>query len=59
MRRALHILTRPIEPLAEAIIRRQRAQPEMRVVVIRLDQPDPDYPALLEEIFKSDSVEVW
>ena len=57
---ALHLITRPDDPLAREIIACQRAQNGSEVVeVFDLTVPAPDYSALLEEIFSADSVAVW
>lgn len=60
MRRVLHILTRPEDPLARMVIDGQSAA-ELEVVVVPIYDagPDTDYGVLLEEIFKADSVQVW
>jgi hypothetical protein len=55
MARVLHILTRPGDELAAGIL----AETPPEVVFVDLTAPDPDYAALLEEIFKADSVQVW
>ena len=55
----LHILTRPNDPLAEAVVCEQRAQPGQEVRVADLTQPEPDYERLLEQIFEADSIAVW
>ena len=59
MRAVLHIVTRPNDTLAAAIIATQRKQPEAQVKVADLTAPEPDYSALLEAIFAADSVSVW
>jgi len=59
MQAVLHILTRPADTLAGEIITRQTSQPEVKVEVVDLTQPEPDYAALLEKIFAADSVAVW
>ena len=60
MRRVLHIVTRPEDPLARMVIDGQNAT-ELEVVEVPLDDagPETDYGVLLEEIFKADSVQVW
>ena len=55
----LHILTKPEDALVRAIIAEQSRQPGTDVRVADLTQPQPDYEALVEEIFAADSVEVW
>jgi hypothetical protein len=59
MRTVLHILTRPQDAFAEDLIRRQRALPETRIVVIDLTGPDPDYGELLDRVFEADSIQSW
>ena len=64
MPKLLHILTRERDSLAIELIERQRAQAgqqsaETVGVVVDLTQPDPDYAALLEQIFAADSIAVW
>lgn len=55
----LHILTRPEDALAQEIISRQAQEPDTRVEVMDLTQPEPDYANLLEKIFAADSLTVW
>ena len=59
MKRILHIVTRPMEPAVEQLILDQRQCPGQEVLVHRLDQGDPDYRRLLEEVFQADSIECW
>jgi len=59
MRTVLHILTKPADTFAGEIISRQTSQPDVRVEVVDLAQPTPDYLALLEKIFAADAVAVW
>ena len=60
MTSALHILTRPDDPLPREIIDRQRAQKSPEAVdVFDLTVPAPDYSALLQKLFSADSVAVW
>lgn len=59
MRTILHILTRPEDELTREIIAKQRAMAEARVEVVKLTSGEPDYDALVEKIFATDSVEVW
>ena len=59
MSKLLHILTKPNDPLATKIIETQRSQPKREVKVVDLTKPDPDYRALLKEIFAADSAQVW
>ncbi len=55
MPHVLHILTRPADDLAASIL----PETPSTVAVVDLTAPEPDYAALLEEIFKADSVQVW
>ncbi|MEK7674409.1 MAG: hypothetical protein AAB676_01070 [Verrucomicrobiota bacterium] len=59
MVRILHILTKPDDALAAEIISGQGRLPDHSVKIVDLTGPDPDYRALLEDIFAADSVEVW
>ncbi|MBI4664615.1 MAG: hypothetical protein HY735_37965 [Verrucomicrobia bacterium] len=59
MRRLLHILTKPDDTFAQAVIEAQRQLPDHAVMVVDLAASEPDYAALLEEIFAADSVQVW
>jgi hypothetical protein len=55
----LHILTKSDDDLASEIISLQRQKASMTVKTFDLTQSEPDYRALLEEIFDADSVTVW
>ena len=59
MQTVLHILTRADDELATEVIRRQEANPQVRLKVSNLTTDSPDYSQLLEDIFTADSVEVW
>jgi hypothetical protein len=59
MARILHILTRPEDSLAKEIIARQKEFPADEIEIADLTKPNPDYKHLLEQIFASDSVEIW
>ena len=59
MRRVLHIVTRPADAASAELIAAQRELAAHEVRVCDLTQPEPDYRALLEEIFAADSVAVW
>ena len=61
MKQVLHILTRKEDDLAQAIMENQRCIGDAEVVVETADLTvdKPDYSALLEQIFKADSVCVW
>ncbi|HMJ91271.1 MAG TPA: hypothetical protein VK530_15730 [Candidatus Acidoferrum sp.] len=58
MRTILHILTKPADDLTRAIIETQRTLPDTKIEVMALDS-DPNYDAMVEKIFASDSIEVW
>ena len=55
----LHLLTKPDDAFAQAIIAAQESQPDNRVDAVDLTQPQPDYAALVGKIFSADSVAVW
>lgn len=59
MRRILHILTAEKRPFASELIQHQAASSNCEVETFDLNQPGPDYDALLEKIFSADSVAVW
>jgi hypothetical protein len=59
MRRILHILTGSNDELPQKIITIQQADRDYEVIVAELNGPSPDYDALLREIFKADSIELW
>lgn len=59
MRRVLHILTQPDDPLAREMIAHQQARPENEIRVADLTERQPDYKELLEQIFAADSVQSW
>ena len=60
MRRVLHIVTRPKDPLVRMVIDGQN-DTDLEVVEVPLYDagPETDYSVLLEEVFKADSVQVW
>ena len=59
MPRLLHILTRPADAQAAAVIEAQKQLPENEVFVVDLTQPDPDYGRLVDEVFAADSIASW
>jgi hypothetical protein len=59
MNKVLLIITTTNDPLNELVISNEESLPNHQVKVIDLTSGEPDYPALLEEIFSSDSVQVW
>jgi hypothetical protein len=54
----LHICLRT-DHLVDQVISHHREQVDMRVIVVDLQQPDPDYDALVTAIFAADHVAVW
>ena len=58
MRTILHIITRTEDELTRELIAQQRALLETEVEVADLTAAAPDYDALVEKIFTTDSVEV-
>ncbi len=59
MRHLLIIQTHPENPLAQHLRKAQEANPDQKVERVDLTTRDaPDYPALVEKIFKADSVQV-
>lgn len=59
MRRILHILNRPADPVVTRLIEDQRRSADHEVVVHPLEGDAPEYRLLLEEVFKADSIECW
>ncbi len=59
MRTVLHILTRPEDPTARAVVEAQRQDPELKVEVVDLTPAQPDYDALVDAIFRAESIAVW
>jgi len=59
MRNVLLILTRSLEPLNDVVVAAEQALPDVRVQVMDLTAETPDYAALLDAVFKADSVQVW
>ena len=59
MKQILHILTQPAKPSVEQLILDQRQLPDQKILVISLNQENPDYRLLLEKVFQSDSIECW
>jgi hypothetical protein len=54
----LHLCLRT-DDLTDRVIARQRRQEHAEVVVVDLNQTDPDYDALVTAIFAADRVAVW
>ncbi len=59
MSKVLLIITKVNDPLNEVVVANEQSLPNHQVKVIDLTSGEPDYPSLLEEIFSSDSVQVW
>ncbi len=59
MRAILHIKSDTADARAEAVIRGQIAQADLRLELVDLRVAEPDYDALLDKIFAADSVAVW
>jgi hypothetical protein len=59
MKTALHVLVRPDDPTARAVLEAQRQDPELKVEVVDLAAAQPDYAALVEALFRADSIAVW
>ncbi len=60
MQRHLHILcdsTR--QDFVRELIARQQSLPEVETIEITLAEDGTDYPRLLEEVFRADTVTVW
>lgn len=58
MRTILHIVTRE-DALSRDIIEQQRTLADVRIEVMPLTAPAPDYDLLIEKIFAADSIEVF
>ena len=59
MRLLLLILTRPDDELAREIITEQKRDEDNQTIVADLTGAQPDYKALLENIFEADSLQIW
>ena len=61
MKTILHVLTRPEDPLADAVIAAQSGLPETRLASIRLTESgSPEqYRELVAKTFAAESVQVW
>jgi len=59
MRHILHIITKPDDALAQAIIEQQRRAPNRKTETVDLTQKNPSYDELVTKIFDADSIEVW
>ena len=58
MSRILHIITHNDGALSADVIRRQRDSNEITATIADLTSADPNYSALLDEIFEADSVQL-
>jgi hypothetical protein len=58
MASVLHICLRT-DDLVDQVISQHREQAGLRVIVVELNQPDPDYDSLVAAIFAADHVAVW
>ena len=59
MRTVLHIVTRTEDKLAQDIIEQQRGLADVQIEVVELTGSAPDYDALVEKLFATDSIEVF
>ena len=55
----LHILNAPSNDWVESIIAEQKGCSTNQVTVIDLTADDPDFAALVELVFQSDSIQCW
>jgi hypothetical protein len=54
----LHVCLRT-DNLVDQVIASHREQPDTEVIVVDLNQPEPDYDALVTSLFAADHVAVW
>jgi hypothetical protein len=59
MKTILHILIRPDDPTARTVLEGQQRDSELKVEVADLTASQPDYDALIEAVFRADSIAVW
>jgi hypothetical protein len=59
MRKILLIVTKRLDPLDEVVIAHERHLPGCEVKAVDLTAEEPDYRALIHEIFAADSIQVW
>lgn len=59
MPKLLHILTKPKDELVNRLLQVQESQPNFEVVVVDLTAPEPDYEALVRNVFEADSIATW
>ena len=59
MRKTLIIVTKPNERLCDAVVENQLALSGHEIKIIDITEKEPDYRALLGDIFAASSVQVW
>ncbi len=59
MRHVLLVLTESLDPLNDVVTHTEKTLPEVTVEVADLTVESPDYPALVDALFRADSVQVW
>ena len=59
MRKILLIITKSLDPLEEVVIAHESHLPGCEVKSVDLTAEEPDYRALIREIFAADSIQVW
>ena len=59
MSRQLHILVNPPDDLVRELLANVPASGDVTVEVEDLNQPEPDYAALVEKVFAADAVATW
>jgi hypothetical protein len=59
VRTVLHILTEPVDVLAEAVLQQQRIEGTLVLRTFDLSKPSPNYDDLLTEVFDAEQVHVW
>jgi len=59
MRKILLVITRPLNPLDEVVIAHESHLSGCEIKSVDLTAEEPDYRALLHEIFAADSIQVW
>ncbi len=59
MRQTLIIVTQSLDPLNGVVIANEELLPDHTVKVVDMTFGEPDYEALLKEIFTADSVQTW
>jgi hypothetical protein len=58
MRKILLIITKPLNPVDEVVIAHESQLPGCEVKSVDLTTEEPDYRALIHEIFAADSIQV-